>query len=213
MKTINYYIAKSLTGTGILVFLLMAFSCTQESISTDFGNGPEIYEGSEMNAVYAKGKKARPIKGDVSFVLDSSNPPVLQCDFGPPIPFFSGLVSGNVSHLGKLQPGQSPEGDEPISGSYITPENCDSSGFPEVIVEYYGVMIAANGDQLIIRSETILTFDVPLPTDVPTSGTATATGEFDGGDGRFDGASGTYMLTGSFGEGKVQTELEGTVTY
>ena len=210
MKTINYYIAKSLTGTGILVFLLMAFSCTQESISTDFGNGPEIFDGSEMNAVYAKGMKARPIKGDVGFVFDLSNGPVLQCG---PLQFFPGLVSGNVSHLGKLQPGQSPEGDEPISGSYITPENCDSSGFPEVIVEYYGVMIAANGDQLIIRSETILTFDVPLPTDVPTSGTATATGEFDGGDGRFDGASGTYMLTGSFGEGKVQTELEGTVTY
>jgi len=212
MKTINYYIAKSLTGTGILVFLLMAFSCTQESISTDFGNGPEIYEGSEMNAVYAKGMKARPIKGDVSFVLDSSNPPVLQCDFGPPIPFFSGLVSGNVSHLGKLQPGQSPEGDEPISGSYVTPEVCDSSGFPTVIVEYYGVNVAANGDQLKFRTVTTLQFD-PIQPDGSTSGTATATGEYDGGDGRFDGARGTFELTGSFGEGKVQLELEGEIIY
>jgi len=212
MKTINYYIAKSLTGTGILVFLLMAFSCTQESISTDFGNGPEIYEGSEMNAVYAKGMKARPIKGDVSFVLDSSNPPVLQCDFGPPIPLFSGLVSGNVSHLGKLQPGQSPEGDEPISGSYITPKLCDSSGFPTVIVEYYGVNVAANGDQLKFRSVTTLQFD-PIQPDGSTSGTAIATGEYDGGDGRFVGASGTFIGAGSFSEGKVQLELEGTIIY
>jgi len=209
MKTINYYIAKSLTGTGILVFLLMAFSCTQESISTDFGNGPEIFDGSEMNAVYAKGMKARPIKGDVSFVLDLSNGPVLQCG---PLPFFPGLVSGNVSHLGKLQPGQSPEGDEPISGSYVIPEVCDPSGFPKVLVEYYGVLVAANGDQLIIRTETILNFDEILP-GVPPSGTATGKGIYDGGDGRFDGASGTFELTGSFGEGKVQTELEGEIIY
>ena len=212
MKTINHYIAKSLTGIGILVILLLSYSCTQESISTDFGDGPEIYNGSDINAVYAKAEKSRPIKSNVSFVLDTSNGPVLQCEFGPPIPFFRGLVSGNVSHLGKLQPGQSPDGEEPISGSYTIPEVCDSSGFPEVLVEYSGVFVAANGDQLRIRNVTTLTFD-PIQPDVPPSGTATGTGTYDGGDGRFEGASGTFMFTGSFGGGSVQIESEGMITY
>ena len=213
MKTIKIYIAKSLTGIGILVLLLLSYSCTQESISTDFGDEPEIYSGSNINTAYAKGKKARPIKSEISFVLDTSNGPVLQCDFGPPIPLFQGLVSGNVSHLGKLQPGQSPDGEKPFSGSYTMPEVCDSSGFPEVIVEYSGVFVAANGDQLRIRNVTTLTFDLPLPTDVPPSGTATGTGTYDGGDGRFDDASGTFMFNGSFGGGSVQIESEGEITY
>lgn len=202
--------AKSLTWIGILVILLLSNSCTQDSISTDFGDGPEIYNGSDINAVYAKGKKARPIRGDISFVLDTSNGPVLQCG---PIPFFPGLVSGNVTHLGKLQPGQSPEGDKPISGSYTIPEVCDISGFPEVKVEYSGVFVAANGDQLRLRTMTTLTFDLPLPTDAPPSGTATGTGTYDGGDGRFEGASGTNTFTGSFGGGSVQVVSEGDITY
>lgn len=209
MKTINYYVAKSLTGIGFLVILLLSYSCTQESISTDFGDVPEIYNGSDITVAYAKGKKARPIKGDVSFMLDTSNDPVLLCGS---IPFFQGLVSGNVSHLGKLQPGQSAEGGEPISGSYVIPESCDVSGFPEVIAEYTGIFIAANGDQLWISNETILIFD-PIQTGPFPTGTATGTGTFDGGDGRFDDASGTFTFTGSFGGGNVQTELEGEITY
>ena len=210
MKTIKNFMAKSLTGIGLLVILLMSYSCTQESISTDFGDEPEIYSGSDINTAYAKGKKARPIKGNISFVLDTSNGPVLQCG---PIPFFPGLVNGNLSHLGKLQPGQSPDGEEPISGSYVIPESCDISGFPEVIVEYSGVFVAANGDQLWARNETTLTFDLPFPTDAPPSGTATGTGTYDGGDGRFDGASGTFMFNGSFGGGVVQVISEGEITY
>jgi hypothetical protein len=207
MKPIKHFISKSLFGTGILAVLLLAFSCTQDIASEDLGS-------EELNAVSLKGKKARPIKGDVSFLFDFANPSILTCVAGAPIELFQGLVSGNLSHLGKLQPGQSPEGGEPIIGSYILPDACKSSGFPNLETVYTGILIAANGDQLRIRTETIITFDLPVLPDVLPSGTFTGTGTFEGGDGRFDGASGTFdMLNGSFAEGKVQFQLEGMITY
>ncbi|MDM9632680.1 hypothetical protein [Robiginitalea aurantiaca] len=217
MKTINSYLKNLFFGTSILAVLALAFSCTEDTASEDIGS-------EELNAVSIKGKKARPIKAQLDFLFDYENTApanIVPCPGTPPpgtIPelpngfaLFQTIVSGNMAHLGNLQPGSEFDDDknEPISGSYLIPQTCDAIGtFPfEVRTTYLSVYVAANGDELHALENVRINF---------------ATGTFEGeaevqihdGNGRFKNATGKWVLkNGTFDSVGASWEIEGEITY
>jgi hypothetical protein len=211
MKTIKQILSRIVPGVALGGFLMFSYSCTQDSAAADIGGAPEL------NAVYAKGKKARPIKAQLDFAFDFVNTPVADietCAGGPPITLFNSLIQGNLSHLGILLPGQSfPEAENlPVSGSYLTPVSCNSGTFPTLESVYNGVYVAANGDELYTEESVAITFTNP-PADF-TVGTFEGTAEVIGGTGRFEGASGQWALIGgTFGDGIANWEVSGEITY
>ena len=210
MKPINHFVTKSLFGAGILAVLLLAFSCTQDTASEDIGS-------EELNAVSIKGKKARPIKAKLEFLFDYANTaPGDIVDCGGGVLLFRNLISGNMSHLGILEPGQSDS--ESSSGSYFMPVSCEITAFPPALVVetvYTAVYVAANGDELHTEENVTLYFNPDNRT-----GTFIGTARIDKGKstGRFQNASGSWnSVNGVFdalpdGDG-ASWEIEGEITY
>ena len=209
MKSINHFISKSLFGPGMLAVLLLAFSCTQDTASENLGS-------EELNAVSVKGKKARPIKARLDFLFDySNNINTVECV--PGVYLFKTIVSGNMSHLGNLQPGLEFDEDtnEPISGSYFIPVSCQIVSPPPALVletEYKSVYVAANGDELHAIENVFLTFTSER------TGTFAGTGTIEGGTGRFQNASGTWESKNGVFDATIEGnsaswEIEGEITY
>ncbi len=211
MKNHSTLIRKSFLGMAFAALLLLSYSCVPDSSSEDV-NGD-----AALKAVEAKGKKARPIKAQLNFDFDFVNTPpgdITLCTGGLPIPLFQSLISGNVSHLGKLQPGQSFE-DLTREGSLLIPESCDSTGFPNSVnsieTVYSGVYVAANGDELYTIERVTISFTSLPDTSV---GTFSGIGEVIGGSGRFADAEGTWeLIGGTFASGSASWEMEGEITY
>ena len=211
MKPIKHFISKSLFGTGIIAVLLVAFSCTEDIASEDLGS-------EELNAVSLKGKKARPIKAKLEFLFDySNNINTVECV--PGVALFKTVVSGNMSHLGNLQPGLEFDEDtnEPINGSYFIPVSCQLASPPPALVletEYRSVYVAANGDELHATELVTLTF---MGERVGTfSGTGTING--DQSTGRFKDASGSWVISNGLFDASIEGnsaswEMEGEITY
>lgn len=211
MKTINHLFSKALTLGAMLAIFLLALSCSQDTSSE------AIEGGEELNAVTAKGKKARPIKAQLDFTFDYSN----QINIVPCVPaqgvfLFKTIVSGNVSHLGNLQPGiEFNEGtNEPISGSWFVPVSCTPKGPTTIEAEYRSVYVAANGDELHATEVVTLTFTGDRV------GTFVGTGTINGqlSTGRFKFASGMWeAINGVFDatiEGNSASwEIDGTISY
>ncbi len=61
MKPIKLHCLKPFFGMAVAALLLISYSCSPEGNSSEFGDGPEL------NAVDAKGKKARPKKQSFQF--------------------------------------------------------------------------------------------------------------------------------------------------
>ncbi len=88
-------------GTSILAVLALAFSCTQDTSSENLDGA------QELNAVEAKANVTRPIKAQLDFDFDYSNPTnIVPCIHDTmDVALFKTIVSGKMSHLGSFQPG------------------------------------------------------------------------------------------------------------
>lgn len=208
MKPIHQPFSKTIFKVALLAVLLFSFSCSQDSSTED------------LNAVYAKGKKSRPIKANLDFIFDYQNTApqnIVPCPGTPPPPpgqnpiaLFQTIVSGNMSHLGNLQPGFEFDdaNNVPLSGSYLIPQSCDATTtFPTLVTTYTSVYVAANGDELHALEEVFINF---------------ATGTFEGtavvqegeGSGRFTNATGTWnLINGTFDPVGASWEIAGEITY
>jgi hypothetical protein len=213
MRTVNQYLKNAFFRPILLALILMAFSCTQDTMTGD------LDEAETLKATEARATAARPIKAQLDFLFDYVNTPpesIIACGLGPEGPrLFQTLVSGNMSHLGKLEPGLSGDG-IPLSGSYFMPVSCSASFTPGLVLttEYTSVYIAANGDELHAIEYVTITF-----ADANT-GTFEGMTEVNGTDstGRFAGAEGGWELkNGTFnaeppGAG-ASWEIRGSITY
>lgn len=211
MKTINHLLPRIVVGVTLGGFLMTSYSCVQENASADNWDAPEL------NAVYAKGKKARPIKAQLDFVFDFQNTAlqnIVLCPGTPtpppgqnPIALFQTIVSGNMSHLGNLQPGtEFDDGNNvPLSGSYLVPQTCDGATFPVLVTTYDSFYVAANGDMLYAQENVFINF---------ATGTFQGTAIIQGGTGRFSGATGSWDLIGGTFDGVgASWEISGEMTY
>lgn len=206
MKTSTHSFLKAV-GTMALVGVLLLFSSCTEEIASE-----------NLHAVEAKGKKARPLKAQVNFVFDFQNTApqnIVPCPGTPPpaegenpIALFQTVVSGNMSHLGNLQPGTAfdDENNIPLSGSYLVPQSCDATTtFPVLVSNYSSFYVAANGDTLYASEDVWIDF---------STGTFMGTAVIMGGTGRFADASGSWELTnGTFDGVGASWEIIGEITY
>lgn len=140
---------------SILAVFVLASSCTQ-------GISPENLDGfEELNTVQARANVMRPIKEHLEFLFDYANTaPEDRADCGGVVLLFRNLISGNMSHLGILEPGQSNIGSS--SGSYLIPLNCNITAFPPALVVetvYTAVYVASNGDELHTEENVTLYFN------------------------------------------------------
>ena len=209
MKPIKHFISKSLFGTGILAVLLLAFSCTEDTSS-------EELKGTEtLKAVEAKAEATRPIKGRLDFIFDYSND-INRLECVPGVFLYKTIVSGNMSNLGNLKPGNEfDEGaNEPISGSWFIPITCTPTGPFTIDTEYRSVYVAANGDELHATEEVSLTFTGDRVGFFVGRGTINgdlSTGRFKYASGEWETINGVFDATP---EGNSATwEIEGEITY
>jgi hypothetical protein len=223
MKTIKSHFLAPSFRAAVAALLLISYSCSPEDSSSDFGDGPEL------NAVNAKGKKARPIKAALFNFADPNEQAPLVCNpqvFG--FPLTRNIISGQMSHLGNLQPGVSDEvTGEVLSGSFGRPTSCEINldTFRELITIYEVNYVAANGDQFVTEEYVSIFFPNSTESGEPdySTGTFTNTLDSDGnpipiriisGTGRFENAEGElFFKDATFGPEGSFWELVGEITY
>jgi hypothetical protein len=196
--------------------ILFAFSCDTESMN-DTSN-------QNLDAVRLKGKKhAVPISARLqNFADPNQSIGDLQACFDGDGNDLSGIgfaltrnvISGHMTHLGKLRPGISSEDGVPISGSFGNPTSClVNVDFDRATTVYHVNYVAANGDELHTVEDVLLIFNL---VDYPdySVGSFEGTIEIVGGTGRFKNASGNMVFVDAiFGPEGSSWELEGEITY
>ena len=220
MKTKIQSSLKVIFKLAMLALIVMAVSCSQETVLDPAQNGAE-----NLNAQAAKGKKARPIKAKLFNFADPNQTEgnLLLCALG--FPLTRNIINGNMSHLGKLQPGSDFDEDEgvPISGSYGVPTSCiPNADLSSLTTEFDVYYVAANGDRFVTKEFVTIDFNLD---DFPdySVGTFTNTLYVNGdpipitivsGTGRFEGATGElFFVDAVFGPGGTTWELVGEITY
>lgn len=223
MKTIKLHCPKRFFGMAVAALLLISYSCSPEGTASDYNDRPEL------NAVNAKGKKTRPIKATLFNFADPNEQEPLICNPQEFLfPLTRNLISGQMSHLGNLQPGVSDEfTGEVVSGSLGIPTSCEINlaTFRELIAVYEVTYVAANGDKLVTEGSVSILFPNSTASgDIDYStGTFTNTLDSDGnpmperiisGTGRFEKAEGDFFfMNASFGPEGSFWELVGEITY
>ncbi|GGD50589.1 hypothetical protein GCM10011361_16560 [Muriicola marianensis] len=201
-------------------------SCSQETGTDGLIDGGEDLKATTAKSSNAK-KVAKSIYGRLSNFADPNQPEedLLICN--PEIygfPLTRNIISGRMTHLGKLQMGVSdPDTGERISGCFGVPVSCEinTETFRQLITVYEVTYVAANGDEF----RTIEQVTINFPNDVEggidyTTGTFGGTEGFEhaieivGGTGRFNGANG-YMdfMNAQFGPDGSTWELVGEIVY
>jgi len=221
MKTQIQSKLKALFALSMLALLVIAVSCSQEAT---FEPVPEGAENLKM--VAAKGKKAKPIKAKLSNFSDpnQTEDDLLFC--APGFPLTRNIINGNMSHLGKLQPGSSFDevAGVPISGSYGVPTSCTvkNAELSSLDTEFDVYYVAANGDLFVTKEFVTIDFNLA---DFPDYSVGTFTNTLDengvpipieivSGTGRFDGAKGQmYFVGATFGPEGSFWELVGEIIY
>jgi hypothetical protein len=209
------------TSLFAIVFFM---SCTQ-----DTGTDP-LQGGDDLKATTAKSsnanKVAKSIYGRLSNFADPNQQEedILICNPQEFLfPLTRNILSGHMTHLGKLQTGISdPDTGEMISGSFGAPLACDLNTETFDITSVYEVTyVAANGDTFKTLEQVTIKFpnagvgDFTTGTFEGTEGSEHAIKIIEGsGTGRFDGASG-YMdfMNGQFGPESTTWEVVGEIVY
>jgi hypothetical protein len=176
---------------------LIAYSCSQET-SLDPAENLEAYSAKSN-----KGAKAtRAIRGKINNDADISVQPVLCSPSGAGITLTTNFIYGNMTHLGKIQP-----------GSFGRPIECEAVLAEGKINSVYEVnYIGAHGDEIRTRENVTIIFNPEDPTF--NTGTFEGTIEIMGGTGRFEGATGNMVFVGASFVGSVSTwEVVGEITY
>lgn len=200
MKTIAKLFAKTTLGIALAAFLLLSYSCTQDSVM----DAEETL--TAVNAKSKKGKKAtRAWRAKLSNVGDL-NQPLVDCTPDVGFELTTNFISGNMTHLGKIQSGSFGR---PQPGTcFVTGPNTARAIF---IVNYIG----AHGDMITTEEDVTLILDLEAD---PTGGTGTFvnTKDMDGniipikileGTGRFEGAEGELF----FKDAQFSPDADGVV--
>ena len=204
---------KSITKLAVLAVLTLLFSC-----STDTALAPE--ENLDvLNAKSNNAKKAtRAWKGKFSNVADLTIPLVGCIPEDAGVALTTNIISGNMTHMGKIQP-----------GSFGRPQEgtCFLTGANTLNVIYYVNYIGAHGDMITTVEPVTITLDLVADPSGLT-GTFENTRDAGGnmipitileGTGRFEGATGElYFKDGTFSPAANGTvvstwRLDGEITY
>lgn len=205
MKTINHYLSKVLLGASMLAMILFAYSCSQET-SLDPTENLEAYSAKSdkgakaTRAIRAKLNNAPAVPLEIftggCFVDDD---PETDEDEGLIVELTTNDIFGNMTHLGKIQPGS-------LGKPMVCNFNADGSLQTVYKVNYIG----AHGDEIqTVESVTLICGNLDC-----SEGTFEGTIEIVGGTGRFEGAEGNMVFVDATFVGPNSTwELVGEITY
>jgi hypothetical protein len=233
MKTKNKSILKTMLKLAMLALIVMAVSCSQETVLDPTQNGAENLNG--INAKSSNAAKAtRAWRGKFTNAADLTIP-IVGCIPDVGFNLTTNIISGNMTHLGKIQ-----------AGSYGRPQEftCFLTGENTADVIFHVNYIGAHGDMITTKEFVTITVDFEAdPRGLAGTFTNTIKTQahedlgpldpFPGfmvgdiipieileGTGRFEGATGTlYFKNASFigapdGLTTLGTwELVGTITY
>lgn len=187
---------------GIFAFTLFSLpSCNKES--NDLAS-TEVNQSDDLK----KGKKARPLKGQIVYTEDLDI--TVACECAEPS-IIGGLFSGtgNLTHLGKTY------SESFACVTFIYCEDCPEE--PDYIIGYTmesqcTTQIAANGDELWIEYDPYIAM---IDFDCFCQFTGTTTGTITGGTGRFENASGSVevYVVNDIVNGIVTAKWDGEITY
>lgn len=213
MKTIKPHFTRTILGIAIMGFLLIFYSCSQETVLDP------VEDLKAVNAKSKKGKEAtRAWRGKFSNVANLDQPTISCAPVEAEVVLTTNTISGNMTHLGKIQPGSFGRPQEGTCA--LTSENT-------LNVIYYVNYIGAHGD--MITTEEAVTIIIDFDADpLGRVGSFENTKDADGnvipikileGTGRFEGATGELLFKDAvFGpnvDGTIVStwELVGTITY
>lgn len=206
MKTTNQNVLKSTLKLTLLVGILFTFSCSTETV--------EQLESSTDSEFFMKNSnpKARPISATLSNIPDPNQDPATLVSCAPEGSgafLTRNIISGNMTHLGKLRPGNADG-----TGTFGNPVSCSfNESFTEIASVYEVNYVAANGDEVRTVENVTIIFNLD---DDPTYATGTFEGtiEIVGGSGRFDGATGQMeFVNATFGPEGSNWEIFGEIIY
>jgi len=213
MKPIDQSFSKTFFQLAIVAVLLFSFSCSPEADM----DAPENLKA--VNAKSKKGKKVtRAWRGKFSNVADQNQPIVACIPEEAGVLLTTNIISGNMTHMGKIQPGSFGR---PQEGTcFLTSEN-------SVRVIFYVNYIGAHGDMITTVEDVTLILDLEAD-PFGQVGTFENSRDTDGnlipitileGTGRFEGAEGKLLFKDAvFSPGPDGTvlstwELQGEITY
>ena len=188
---------KNVSMIGLFVLLFAACQQDANELATPLSQGP----------VAKKSQSTREFRGNIaSSVNTDPSIPLTACsgdipEFGVP----DHLLSGQAIHIGNFNP----------TLSTLHHDECNTSVATMLLTTAVsGQLAAANGDLIYYSGDDDIDISALL-TQSGTSGSINGTWTIDGGSGRFDGASGSFTITGvvDFVTGTFTAVAEGTITF
>ncbi len=211
MKTKNRPSLKAMLKLALLALIVMAVSCSQETVQDPAQNGAENLNG--INAKSSNAAKAtRAIRAKLNnapavpalptftgncFILDDPDTEEVNEEFI--VELTTNDIFGNMTHLGKIQP-----------GSFGMPVECNFNADGSLQTVYEVNYIGAHGDEIhTVENVTIICGNLEC-----SEGTFEGTIEIVGGTGRFEDADGYMEFVDATFVGPISTwELVGRITY
>jgi hypothetical protein len=184
----------------IIILVLLLFACSKEI------NRDAPVSGGTIQSVQNT-QATRVFHANIFSTInaDPSIPP-MQCTGDLPGLFLPDhFLHGNATHLGELIWQQSTLHHQSCNLSFAT---------MQLTASVSGQMAAANGDLVYYSGNDVI--DVTnLLTGQGTTGSIQGTWTITGGTGRFEGASGSFTITGQvdFTTGTFSSTANGTITY
>ena len=178
----------------VLSFMILA-ACNS---SSDELASPSV----SSSQVTERGKKPRPFQANLTGVLNLESAPT-ACTGGP-IALLDYFISGNATHLGNLN-----------AASFLHHDNCNLDlGAMLLSADVSGDLVGANGDKITYTGEDVINVYNFLVEPGPT-GSITGTWTITGGTGRFEGATGSFTISGlvDFATLGFNVAANGTITY
>jgi len=180
----------------IALFLMLLASCQQAD---------ELASPSDSQRIDQRSQHARPFNATLQSSVNPGEFTTCSGDisgFAIPADYF---LAGQATHLGNLN------GDN----STLHHDDCSTSvSTATLATSVSGQLAAANGDLVYYTGEDVIDISAVL-IQSGTTGSINGTWTITGGTGRFDGASGSFTISGTvdFVTGTFSAEANGTITY
>lgn len=177
------------------LFLMLFASCQQAD---------EIISPETSSQIVQRSQQARPFHAVLSGALNLNSAPT-ACSGDIPLALLDYFISGNATHLGLLN----------TDLSILHHDDCDLSLVTMLLTTgVSGQLAAAGGDLVYYTGEDVINV-FNLLTGSGPNGPITGTWTITGGTGRFEGASGSVMISGlvDFTTLNFNAEANGTITY
>ena len=163
----------------------------------------ELASPGKSTQIVPRSQQARAFQATLTGALDLESEGT-DCTGGLPFPLLDYSITGNATHLGNLN-----------AASFLHHDDCNADfGTMTLSASVSGELVGANGDLIYYSGEDVVdiyNFVFGTGPNGPITGTWTITG----GTGRFDGASGSFTISGlvDFTTLGFSVVADGTITY